>query len=156
MLFPLSVSLDYQSVRDQGNGIMIIPLWPTQYWFPPILKHSIDYPILLQQSKDLLKLPFDKTRIHPLYPKPRMMAVRLSGSQLEIEKFQEKFKAPSWTQGESQHSQGMNLTCADGKHFALNGIRIPFYQLRTVFQSFCMSYTKVVVIIVHYVFLGVH
>ena len=68
-------------IDNCASGIIVIPLWETQFWFPLVLKHLIDCPVLLPQSQKLLQLPFNKSKVHPLYPKLRMAAVHLSFRQ---------------------------------------------------------------------------
>ena len=52
-------------IRDNTTGIMIIPKWTTQYWFPTMLAHLIDHPIQLPSDLKRLSLPFKPSKAHP-------------------------------------------------------------------------------------------
>ena len=56
-------------IRDNTIGFMIIPKWTTQYWFPTMLAHLIDYLIQLPVGIKTLSLPFKPSKGHPLSPK---------------------------------------------------------------------------------------
>ena len=70
--------------QGKVTGIIVIPYWTTQYWFPMMLEMLTEHPLLLPNQKDTIQLPFRKDAIHPLYPKMRMLAVRLSGLDSEV------------------------------------------------------------------------
>ena len=55
--------------QDKVTGIIVIPYWTTQYWFPMMLEMLTEHPLLLPNQKDTIQLPFRKDVIHPLYPK---------------------------------------------------------------------------------------
>lgn len=40
--------------EDQSSGVLLVPLWPTQPWFPVLLRSLVDHPSLLPQTRDLL------------------------------------------------------------------------------------------------------
>ena len=40
--------------QDQAHGIIFVPLWTTQTWFPRLLHMLIDYPLLLPCHPQLL------------------------------------------------------------------------------------------------------
>ena len=48
------------------QGIMILPLWPTQVWWPQLLKILIAIPIVLPKQEDLLSLSHSPQTLHPL------------------------------------------------------------------------------------------
>ena len=62
-------------IRDNTIGIMIIPKWTTQYWFPTMLAHLIYYPIQLPSGLKTLYLLFKPSKAHTLSPKLRLLAV---------------------------------------------------------------------------------
>lgn len=64
-------------IHDKAEGILIIPLWPTQPWFPLFLELLIEKPYYLSPKKDLLISPSRK--IHPLAESLTLVAGRLSG-----------------------------------------------------------------------------
>ena len=64
--------------EDGAKAILIVPQWPTQPWFPLLKTLSMSPPLLFARSKTLLTLPAQPNRVHPLYPKLRMVAYLLS------------------------------------------------------------------------------
>jgi hypothetical protein len=61
---------------DQAECVMVVPAWPTQYWFPELTKMLTDSPILLP-FRNLVSLPGGQQQSHPL--KMQLMACRVSG-----------------------------------------------------------------------------
>ena len=56
-------------VQDQATGIMIIPYWTTQYWYPTMMNLLVKEPIVLPQTKTLITLPLNLEAKHPLNQK---------------------------------------------------------------------------------------
>lgn len=83
---------------DQAEGILIAPIWPTQLWWPQMLRLLIRHPVALPQQKSLLKLPNKKA--HPLYAKMVLMACYISGSPMKQEEFRSQLATSSWPHGD--------------------------------------------------------
>ena len=82
------------------QGIMFLPLWPTQVWWPQLLKISM--PIVLPKQEDLLSLSHSPQTLHPLRRKLTMLACLLSGNPSRIEAFQRWLLSSSWPPGETE------------------------------------------------------
>ena len=55
-------------IKQEGaSGVMIIPLWNTQFWFPMMVSLLQDFPVILPPN--ILALPFNQDQQHPLYQK---------------------------------------------------------------------------------------
>ena len=52
--------------EDQGEAVVICPLWATQPWFPLLLGMIVEDSYILPQTSKLLYLPQDPDRQHPL------------------------------------------------------------------------------------------
>jgi len=63
---------------DRAEGIIIVPDWPNQPWFPLIAQMQISKPFILPPSKDLLYLPNKAKEIHPMYKKLQLLACHIS------------------------------------------------------------------------------
>ena len=71
-----------QKVRaDEANITLVAPIWPTQVWFPQLLALCIEPPRVLPRRQNLLLLPQDTQKKHPMLPKMRLGAFRLSGER---------------------------------------------------------------------------
>ena len=112
-------------IKDNTHGIMIIPVWPTQHWFPLLMKHLIHYPILLPQTKSTISLPFNEKLKHPMTPKLQLAAVLVSAMPSEVINFQKKLTLSSCSPGEQEQSPNITKYCNVGSRFVLNKIQIP-------------------------------
>ena len=86
--------------RDRSTGIMIIPWWGIQLWFPLILQLLLDFSIQLPQTKNTLTLPSKKGEVYPLHSKLKLLAVLLSGKQSAIKNLRTLLGKLSLTHGE--------------------------------------------------------
>ena len=50
-----------------AEGILVVPYWPNQPWFPHIFKIMTDAPVLLTSRKHLLHLPQHPQTLHPIW-----------------------------------------------------------------------------------------
>ena len=62
------------------KAIMIVPLWKVAPWWPKLQKMLLKPPHLLKASPSIVRLPNNKSKRHPLFPKTRLIAVLLSGN----------------------------------------------------------------------------
>ena len=44
--------------KDQGTGILIVPKWTTQPWYPGLLKLLVQEPLPLPFNNKILELPY--------------------------------------------------------------------------------------------------
>ena len=66
--------------RDKARGVIVVPRWPTQVWWPVLGAMMVAEPIHLPSSASLLSLPSHPGQTHRLLPKMRLMACLISGS----------------------------------------------------------------------------
>ena len=66
--------------QDKAMGILVVPNWPTQPWFPILIKMLSIPPVHLRTKKTLLQLPSMPHQKHPLIPKLNLMVYLVSGS----------------------------------------------------------------------------
>ncbi|XP_051175652.1 uncharacterized protein LOC127290874 [Leptopilina boulardi] len=76
---PFSIILQVlQKIQvDGAEGVVVVPEWPTQPWYPLFLSLAISEPIKFKPSVNLLSSPH--RRIHPLHQTLSLTAARLSG-----------------------------------------------------------------------------
>lgn len=115
--------------EDQTKGILIIPYWTTQVWFPRLTKLLIKPPILLPQARKTLVLPSDNLAVHPLITKMRMLACYLSGIPSESKAFLKGLQTSSCNRGEMAPGNNIQPTCQNGLTFAVKGTLIPLEQV---------------------------
>ena len=68
-------------IQDKETGIMVVPMWPTQSWYPILMSLLVLPPITLPPSKNLLSLPAFPEN-HPLHRKMSLLICLLSGNNL--------------------------------------------------------------------------
>jgi hypothetical protein len=70
-----------QKVRlDKAEGLLVVPRWPTQNWYPVLLRMCASPPRLIPRGKRSLVLPYKTELVHPLYKKLQLMVCHISGS----------------------------------------------------------------------------
>lgn len=114
---------------DQAEGIVIVPNWPSQPWFPKVMSLAVTAPLILPKGKNTLKLPYDLEKIHPLYPKLVLLACHLSGLPCRKKAFQKIHSKSSCHHGGNQLINNMQDICISGKGFAVEDKLICFHQL---------------------------
>lgn len=64
-------------VQEKGLGIVVVPYWPTQAWYPLFTKLLLEKPIYFKANKFLLVSPFRD--YHPLHEEISLVVGKLSG-----------------------------------------------------------------------------
>lgn len=82
------------------SAVMIAPVWPNQPWFPQLLEHLRDLPVLLPPTQDILTGPDGAN--HPLVMRGHLplAAWPVSGDPNDLRDFQTKLSASSGNHGE--------------------------------------------------------
>ncbi|KAK3099363.1 hypothetical protein FSP39_003273 [Pinctada imbricata] len=103
-----------QKIRqDEGNCLLIAPVWTTQVWFPVVMDLLIDYPLILPTIDNLLVQP-DCEMQHPLKKSIVLMACRVSGSNTQREDFRKKLPLSSSLHGNLEQRSSTRHSIADG------------------------------------------
>ncbi|CAH3032281.1 unnamed protein product [Pocillopora meandrina] len=114
---------------DQATGIIIVPNWPTQTWWPYLMSMLINNPIILPRKTRTLFLSAQPQEIHPLHKKLELLAYHLSGTSCLTKEFQKKLQNSSSNPGGQGHRNSIELTLKDGNHSVLQVKLIPFVAL---------------------------
>ena len=114
--------------QDKAKGILIIPLWPTQTWFPLVLQLLYDQPWILRPSLDLLHHPNHK-ELHPLNKKLHLMVCPLSGTPLDNTRFLQKSHKSSWPHGDQAPKNNTRHTWKSGWSFVVKGTSISIHPI---------------------------
>ena len=113
---------------NSAMGIFILPVWPTQPWFPAMLHLLAANHVMLLQSENLLFLPFSNKK-HNLLPQMRLMACLLSGCRLDTEEFLNKQPELSLLPGETLPRNSIWHQSENGVSFVLFGKYTPVEHL---------------------------
>lgn len=68
-------------ITDKAEGIIVVPNWPTQPWYPLLKTLLRDSPVVFQPDNKLLMSPC-RSKVHPLARTLSLVAVRLSGKYI--------------------------------------------------------------------------
>ena len=72
-----------QKIRiDRCVAMVILPVWPTQAWWPQVREMLISYIVHLKHTKNLLVLPNKPGELHPMHQKLNLIACLLSGKAM--------------------------------------------------------------------------
>ena len=115
--------------REEATGIMIVPLWSTQVWFPLMLRLLIAHPRRLPPRRDLLRLPGQANLVHPLNKKLALLAIHISGKPSANISYRKQLCKLSATPGGEEPGPSMTPLLEDGDSFVLEGRLIPIIPL---------------------------
>ena len=115
-------------VQDEAEGILIVPKWPTQSWFPQMLNLLIQDPILLPRTKSLLTQPVSG-EVHPLNNSLVLLACRLSGNPFKVREYHKTLQTLSYHPGAVQPNCSMRFTYESGYNFVLENKLIQCKQM---------------------------
>ena len=104
---------------DQATGVLICPIWPTQPWFPLIMKMLVNSPLILPPN--ILYLPFNPTVKHKQCKSLRLMACHLSGNSLLTKGFQRNLSKSCVLPGEVAQKPNTRATSKNGFISVLEG-----------------------------------
>ena len=105
--------------QDRAKGILVVPLWPTQSWFPLVLRLLYNQPWILSPDKRLLSHP---TQVpHPLWKKLNLMVCPLSGIPSDNITFLLKSQTSLWPHGDQVLKNNTKFTSKNGSCFVVKG-----------------------------------
>ena len=108
---------------ENMEGIIIVPCWKTQPFFPSLLKLLIDFPILIRWRASLLEHP--NLQEHPLGKRLKLMASRISGNHVKSKDFRQKLWISCVPDGLKAPLNNMPLILKNGKISVGPGKGIP-------------------------------
>ena len=114
--------------QDSAEGIIVVPFWPTQVWYPAMLKMLVSTPVLLNSRKSLLVLPQIPNQVHPIWKKMSMLAVHLSGFLKKANHCQEMLLKSYQFRGEWEQEKGTVPMSKGLSNFVVKGTLMSFKQ----------------------------
>lgn len=117
--------------EDEATVMVILPLWPTQVWFPTALRLLTAPPVLLPRLP--LVLPQNPTLTHPRSQVLILTAMVLSGNRTKVAAFRRKLPDFCCTPGGRAREYSMGRILRNGCHFASAGKLISFSHLQLTF-----------------------
>jgi len=115
--------------KEEATGLLVVPNWRTQTWWPCLMNMLIDFPLILPRKEDTLYMPAHPQLLHPLHKKLQLLVCRLSGISSQAEEFWLALQRSSWNLGVPVHKSSTTLTIKDGECSVVQGVSIPFQHL---------------------------
>jgi len=107
-------------LENQAQGILVVPLWKSQSWYPKLLRLLMEPPAVTEPRRTLLTLPGIQ-QLHPLWEKRTLLACHLCGNSTKTENFQQKLPALSYNHGVYHHRNNTRHISVNGYHSVLKG-----------------------------------
>lgn len=115
--------------KEDSEGLVIIPRWPTQSWWPLAMRMLMQSPIILPRTTSTLFLPSNPSEKHALHEKLVLLMCHLSGNSSKTEDFRQQLQKSSKQHGEQRRESNMKDTWKNGDIIVVNGISIPLLPL---------------------------
>ena len=115
--------------REKAEVLAIVPFWPSQVWFTPIMEMLVEYPLLLPKDKNILYLPQNPQALHPLHAKMRLVTCRLSGDPCRQAEYQKRLSILSHVHGDQELVNSMELTLHNGRAIVIKNRLVPMNHL---------------------------
>lgn len=107
--------------HEKSTGVIVVPYWPTQQWFPVLKRMLMKRPVVLPASHKLLHLPSQPGAIHPLLEKQRLrlLVCKISGNNSLKRDFQKSLLSSSWDHGDKTLTRCTIATLLNGRSTVL-------------------------------------
>ena len=115
--------------EEKATGLLVVPNWPTQTWWPYLMSMLIDFPLILPRKDNTLYLPAHPQLLHPLHKKLQLLVCHLSGISSKAEAFRLELQKSSCNLGEQPRKNNIRLTTRDGECSVVQEVSIPFQLL---------------------------
>ena len=118
-----------QKIRqDQAQGIVIVPLWPTQPWYTSLLQMITLTPLILPKKSSLLLNPHVAGN-HPLIKQMTLIACLVSGKGSESKSYRKGLSTSSCNPGDLQLRSSTKHISTDGFLTVIKGKLVRFVHL---------------------------
>ena len=81
--FCIIPSVLHKIIKDRARGILIVPDWPSQPWYPVLARGLMQRPVLVSARENLLVLPTNPEAKHRLRKALRLIICEVSGRDSE-------------------------------------------------------------------------
>ena len=76
--FSLIGKITSKILADNAHVIIVVPDWPTQYWYPKVMSMINTTPMIIKPDISNLRLTHKKEAIHPLYKKLQLLVIEVT------------------------------------------------------------------------------
>jgi len=114
--------------QDKADLVLVAPVWQAQPWWPVLLNLLTKKPVMIPNSKYLLRDPASPLRIHPMYPRLHLAVFHISGNNIKQKAFQKTLLKYSSQPLVPPHIRHTRQPGGSGTAGVLNGKLIQFQQ----------------------------
>ena len=122
--FSLIPRLLFKLREEQGECILVAPVWLTQAWFPVAMGMLAEDPYILPKARNL-SIP-GTVKVHPLEKKLILMACRLSGKHYRNVKYLQGLPTLSWPHGGQELKNSITCIYESGFSTVVKGKLVVF------------------------------
>ena len=76
--------------KEEATGVVVAPNWPTQVWYPALMRLLIAHPLPISPDKSNLSLACYSQEIHPFHKTLQLLVCHVSGKASKRQAFQNK------------------------------------------------------------------
>ena len=106
------------------EAVLVVPVWPTQSWFPKLMSMLIAVPLLL--PKNVIYLPFNKATVHKQHKNLHLLACHISGTVSDAKEFRRSLSELCLLPGENPPSFNMKYILKSGYISVVRNKLIPY------------------------------
>ena len=115
--------------RDQATGLLVVPFWPTQAWWPVLTKMLIKELLVIPSRKNTPILPQDPKAAHPLFKQMLLLLCYLSRNTYKAKEFLLQLPMLSCSCGIPVQGCSTDPTLRNGLNTVVDGKLIQFHLL---------------------------
>ena len=115
--------------REKTTGVLAVPYWPSQPWFPRIAGMLVEKPVVLSARNNLLTMPGKPKEKHRLQQTLKILICKVSGKNAEVEDYHIKLQTLSAVRGEQEQQGRMTPMSRGGRNMLSKGISVPLVRL---------------------------
>ena len=127
--FCIIPSVLHKIIKDRARGILVVPDWPSQPWYPILARELTQRPVLVSPRESLLVLPTNPEAKHRLRKAVRLIICEVSGRDSEALVFLRQLTQSYAHPGVAAPEDNMPHTSPGGRGMQTNGVFIPFHRL---------------------------
>ena len=128
--------------QDMATGLVVLPNWPIQPWFPSAMYSLTAHPRMLPKHQQVLQLSEWPVDIHPLQGRLKRLICLLSGLPCKVKAYQTSLQLLSYLPGRTALNSSSAPTSTSGRHIVLNGKVIPLIYLSVVINFLTTLYDR--------------
>lgn len=113
--------------EDEATAVMILPLWPTQVWFPKALRLLAEPPVLLPRNPSVLQQ--NPALTHTRAQRLVLIAMIITGNLSNVKAFHQMLQNFYLNHGGRAHNSSLGHISQTGCHFFSEGKLILFTHL---------------------------